>query len=741
MSTNSTTISLASELISGDGRKLTVADVSQLYRNTLNISSPTSAKIHSLSSDSFGVTCHFDTLDCDNQTKVNTFKTYAINIGNRANVGKCIETAKSLTPCGHRTGELCSTMSENGRFLARLVAAPKDGGDTENKQFLEIWDRSRLIKTIDTSKATAHGSINVDPAFSGMQWNPFGHQDKLLYICQPKKPKNFTFFDSDLLSSTDARDQTKSSDLPKVGEEFLNRDNWGECLAEIEHTILAVLDVSNNCTITTLDIEGVSLGNTRWFDKGTKTVSVAYAEETRKLGLIYHNSRPSKILVHDWSQSPPVEVVTLADEKHAYFSPRVTNSGDKIVFLTSQKFAGHFKSSKLNIYNGNTNMVETMDVGLELFTYGLPSNCISSDDKSVLFVRHDHLCQHLSLVDLETSKLSDIKFPTTYVEVLDFKHDLIVSSGSEVNTTPTLFAAILTTPNLVAWHQMEDCLHIEEMEYEAHKIPTPDGQSFVSAFIITPNISLLHKNSSMKIEAPISQNQLPTMIAVHGGPCSAFLLQYKPIHTFYARLGFKVVLINYRGSSGISDDYIKGLYGRVGDLDLNDCLHVIRHFVKSDVIDPRKLIILGGSHGGFLAAHLCCQDEFKFAAAVITNPVIDMSSLHATSDIPDWCYNYGLGRQDYDYKWVPSGDDLAKMFESSPMSRYQQANVPTLMLLGSKDLRVNMYQGMRWYQLLKARGVDAMCKVYPDMHALNLPKVAPDVAITSIIWISSHLKK
>lgn len=62
-----------------------------------------------------------------------------------------------------------------------------------------------------------------------------------------------------------------------------------------------------------------------------------------------------------------------------------------------------------------------------------------------------------------------------------------------------------------------------------------------------------------------------------------------------------------------------------------------------------------------------------------------------------------------------------------------------MMNLGSKDRRVNMYQGERWADLLRSRGVEIACKVYPDKHDLAKPEVAADSAINAAIWILKHL--
>lgn len=62
-------------------------------------------------------------------------------------------------------------------------------------------------------------------------------------------------------------------------------------------------------------------------------------------------------------------------------------------------------------------------------------------------------------------------------------------------------------------------------------------------------------------------------------------------------------------------------------------------------VDPGRIAVVGGSHGGFLAGHLLGQHPSSFAGAVMRNPVLDLSVMVHLSDIPDWCYIEAWGCQ------------------------------------------------------------------------------------------------
>lgn len=62
-------------------------------------------------------------------------------------------------------------------------------------------------------------------------------------------------------------------------------------------------------------------------------------------------------------------------------------------------------------------------------------------------------------------------------------------------------------------------------------------------------------------------------------------------------------------------------------------------------VDNEKVVVMGGSHGGFLTGHLLGQHHDRFKAGVLRNPVLDLALMNQISDIPDWCFVEGYGSQ------------------------------------------------------------------------------------------------
>ena len=89
----------------------------------------------------------------------------------------------------------------------------------------------------------------------------------------------------------------------------------------------------------------------------------------------------------------------------------------------------------------------------------------------------------------------------------------------------------------------------------------------------------------------------------------------------------------------------------------------------SNFVDPRKIGIMGGSHGGFLTAHCIGQRPSYFKAAVLRNPVTNILSNSTTSDIGDWCIveSCGMGSYDFSKYTSPEMKDIEQMYRCSPI--------------------------------------------------------------------------
>lgn len=92
----------------------------------------------------------------------------------------------------------------------------------------------------------------------------------------------------------------------------------------------------------------------------------------------------------------------------------------------------------------------------------------------------------------------------------------------------------------------------------------------------------------------------------------------------------------YTGSIGFGDKYIDKLTGRVGTLDVSDCMATVEELVRLGISEHGRQLVHGSSHGGFIAGHLIGQYSDVFKAAVMVNAVTSLGEFVASSDEPDF---------------------------------------------------------------------------------------------------------
>ncbi len=91
----------------------------------------------------------------------------------------------------------------------------------------------------------------------------------------------------------------------------------------------------------------------------------------------------------------------------------------------------------------------------------------------------------------------------------------------------------------------------------------------------------------------------PLVVMSHGGPTSATTPAWSEQVAFWTTRGFAVVDVNYGGSTGFGRAYRRLLAGAWGVVDVEDCRAAARHLGAIGRVDPARVVIRGGSAGGF----------------------------------------------------------------------------------------------------------------------------------------------
>lgn len=170
-------------------------------------------------------------------------------------------------------------------------------------------------------------------------------------------------------------------------------------------------------------------------------------------------------------------------------------------------------------------------------------------------------------------------------------------------------------------------------------------------------------------------------------------------HNLLTDLGYTVLDIDYRGSSGYGRNWRTGIYRHMGGKDLTDQVDGARYLAQQHGVDPKRIGIYGGSYGGFitLMAMFTTPDEFAAGAAL--------------RSVTDWAhYNDGYTSNILNR---PAEDSIA-FRRSSPIYFAEGLKGHLLMCHGMVDVNVHFQDIVRLSQRLIELGKDNWeLAVYP----------------------------
>lgn len=188
----------------------------------------------------------------------------------------------------------------------------------------------------------------------------------------------------------------------------------------------------------------------------------------------------------------------------------------------------------------------------------------------------------------------------------------------------------------------------------------------------------------------------PLIVMVHGGPTAVATPALKLNQLYWTSRGFAILDLNYRGSTGFGRRYRRALDGLWGVADVEDAVAGARWLAAQGLADPERLIIRGGSAGGYttLAAHAF---HHVFAAGTSLYGVSDLEVLARETHKFESRY---LDRIIGPY---PKQRELYR--QRSPLHHLEGFTAPLLLLQGVEDRIVLPNQSEMVHEALRAKGI------------------------------------
>lgn len=198
----------------------------------------------------------------------------------------------------------------------------------------------------------------------------------------------------------------------------------------------------------------------------------------------------------------------------------------------------------------------------------------------------------------------------------------------------------------------------------------------------------------------------PAIVMVHGGPTSQRTAGFESRNQFFASRGYAVLDVNYRGSTGYGRDYMEALRGNWGVSDVEDVVSAAKFLVDADLAHPDKLVVMGGSAGGYTVLQVLTNHPGAFAAGVCLYGIANLFTLQMGTHKFEAAYN--------DRLIGPLPDAADAYRERSPIFRADQIADPVAVYHGARDKVVPIDQAEAIVKSLRSRGIAHEYHVYDD---------------------------
>lgn len=341
-------------------------------------------------------------------------------------------------------------------------------------------------------------------------------------------------------------------------------------------------------------------------------------------------------------------------------------AGDARLLVGHQRH-GHWEPMVWNPLTGST----------EELSFGLPGDVGAEwyPDGSALLVVHSHQARSdMWRYELSTGTLEEVETPPGSVSSATARPDgsveyLWSSAALPPQVRSTTGDVVLDPPGMKA----------------------PSSVAVADAWVDGPG-GRVHA----LVQKPAGDGPFPTVFEVHGGPTHHDSDAFASQPAAWVDHGFAVVRVNYRGSTGYGREWTDALKHRVGLIELEDIDAVREWAVSSGLADPDRLVLAGGSWGGYLTLLGLGVQPDAWAVGLAAVPVGDyVAAYHDEMEALKSFDRTLLGG---------TPEEVPERFEaSSPITYVDAVRAPVYISAGLNDPRCPIRQVENYVQRLEDR--------------------------------------
>ncbi|MEB3230893.1 MAG: prolyl oligopeptidase family serine peptidase [Leptolyngbyaceae bacterium] len=322
-------------------------------------------------------------------------------------------------------------------------------------------------------------------------------------------------------------------------------------------------------------------------------------------------------------------------------------------------------------------------------TYGFESAT------SLICTYSENGIQHLARINTQTLDIRDIEIPYTSMGGLQVGSGIALLGAASPTQSGCIIKLDLTTGDTTVL-QRSTTLEVDPGYLsvpEVVEFPTENG---VTAF------GFYYPPVNQDYAAPDSEKP-PLLVKIHGGPTAATSTSLSLRIQYWTSRGIAILDVDYGGSTGYGRAYRERLKGNWGVVDVDDCVNGATYLVQQGKADGDRLLIDGGSAGGYTTlAALTFRNTFKAGA-----------SFYGVSDAEALAQDTHKFESRYLDSLIGPYPEAKDVYVArSPIHAVDQLSCPVIFFQGDEDKIVPPNQAEMMVKALKAKGLPVAYVLY-----------------------------
>ena len=362
-------------------------------------------------------------------------------------------------------------------------------------------------------------------------------------------------------------------------------------------------------------------------------------------------------------------------------------SPDGVLYFASDR-SGWWNLERITADGGIENVYQSKaELGMPQWIFGMSSYAFASAD-TIVCSHIDHGVSTFATVDVGTGKATSIDCPYTDIQFVRAANGQALFRGG----SPTDVAAIVKFD--VSTGDFEILRRSNDLEVFPRYFSVPRAIEFPTEGGLTAH-GFFYPPQNPDYRAPENEKP-PLIVKSHGGPTAAASTALSLSVQYWTSRGFAVLDVNYGGSTGYGRQYRERLNKKWGLVDVDDCVNGARYLADRGEVDGDRLIITGGSAGGYTTlCALTFRNAFKAGASHFG--ISNTESMARDTHKYESQYLTGLLGP------YPERKDI--YYDRSPINFSEKLSCPVIFFQGLEDKVVPADQAETMVDAIRGKGI------------------------------------